>query len=651
MKKNRRWPRSLIVFLSLLGLAALVLFLYYASIPEKYELKVGDASPYDINAQRSIPDQAETELRARKAAADVPNVMLRSQAVSERVRGSIDAFFAEIDAIRAKALPVVTPAVDPTPELTPTMAPEATPTPAGLTRQQMADQIVLVTNQRFKFVLNADDALLLASLDDDRYASISGHVRTIASLLMSETLDISQLQTSLSEKIDSLKTALTYYPEDAGIVNRILSLFLKPNVVFDEQATENARKAAYDKVLNNPVMIERGSRIISEGDIITSDTFALLQELDLVADDRFDTVTLSGIILLLLITGLIGVLFISRFEPDTFRQPRDRMALVLIMALPIVFSAYSTRISSMTPPVYFAAILITAYFGFRSSVIMSILLALAILPLTGFDVAFLMTAITGSIVAALFTKGVTLKNNYAVIILMTGGTVALTSIAYGLLMKEAWPDLTLRSGYAAVAGILSAIAAIGIMPLFEMIFNAVSPLRLIELSQPSHPLMRRLFVEAPGSSQHSMMVANLADTAADAIGANAMLARVAAYYHDIGKLENPQMFTENQEGENPHDELTPEESAEIILAHPEAGVRIGKRYRLPAAILRIIHEHHGSTSQVYFFRKAQRLAENEGRPLPEPHQYQYRCPMPSSRESAIVMLADSGRGGHEINRH
>ena len=153
----------------------------------------------------------------------------------------------------------------------------------------------------------------------------------------------------------------------------------------------------------------------------------------------------------------------------------------------------------------------------------------------------------------------------------------LMSVAYGLLMKDAWTELTMRSGYAALTGVLSVIAAIGIMPLFEMTFNAVSPMRLIELSQPSHPLMRRLFVEAPGSSQHSMMVANLADTAADAIGANAMLARVAAYYHDIGKLENPLMFTENQEGENPHDELEPIESAEIILAHPDAGVRSEER--------------------------------------------------------------------------
>lgn len=642
MKNNRKWPRLISGFVVVLIAVSLVLYIYYAAVPEKYNLAVGDASPYDIIAQRSIPNKTETDLRAQKASADVPDVMLRSTTISDTVRKNLDSFFSDTESVRALAAPTITAA--PTGAVTPgatTPTTTATSAPGTLTRQKMADQIALKANQRFNIVVSADDALLLASLDDSRYASIRGHVRAIAGLIMAETLDLPQLQTSLAQKIASLKASLVYYPEDSGIINRILALFLKPNVVFDENATVNARKAAYDKVQNNPVMIERGSRIISQGDIITADTYALMQELDLVDDEQIDLVTLIGIILLLLLNGLIAFAFIRRFENDTFRQSRDRLSLTLIMVLPILFAGYSTRISPLTPPVYFAAVLITAYFGFRSAVILSIVLSMIILPMTGFEVSFLMAAITGSLVAALFTKGVTLKNNYAVIILTTGGAAMLMTVVYGLLTKETWPSLTLHSAYAALTGVLSVIAAIGIMPLFEMMFNVVSPMRLIELSQPSHPLMRRLFVEAPGSSQHSMMVANLSDAAAAAIGANAMLARVAAYYHDIGKLENPLMFTENQEGANPHDDLPPEESAEIILAHPDAGVRIGRRFRLPPPILRIIHEHHGSTAQVYFYRKAQKMAEAEGKPQPEPQQFQYRCPVPTTRESAIVMLSDS----------
>jgi putative nucleotidyltransferase with HDIG domain len=138
-----------------------------------------------------------------------------------------------------------------------------------------------------------------------------------------------------------------------------------------------------------------------------------------------------------------------------------------------------------------------------------------------------------------------------------------------------------------------------------------------------------------------MMVANLADAAAEAIGANALLARVGAYYHDIGKLENPLMFTENQSGENPHDKLDPLESVKSLIAHPEAGARIARRYRLPPPLISIIQEHHGSTIQTYFYEKARRLAAENHQEEPDPNQFRYQCPIPSRRESAVVMLSDT----------
>jgi putative nucleotidyltransferase with HDIG domain len=217
----------------------------------------------------------------------------------------------------------------------------------------------------------------------------------------------------------------------------------------------------------------------------------------------------------------------------------------------------------------------------------------------------------------------------------------LATAAFGLMQKQSWQLIATQSAQTTISAMVSVIAAIGIMPLFELIFNTVSPLRLIELSQPGHTLLKRLFIEAPGTSQHSMMVANLADTAAEAIGANAMIARVGAYYHDIGKLEDPVLFMENQKGENPNDLLTPEESTRRITSHTEDGVRIARRFRLPQPVLRIIQEHHGTTVLQFFYHRAVELAEAEGRDAPDPDQYRYHNPIPSSRESAVVMLADS----------
>jgi putative nucleotidyltransferase with HDIG domain len=250
---------------------------------------------------------------------------------------------------------------------------------------------------------------------------------------------------------------------------------------------------------------------------------------------------------LLLLTAL-AVFYLNKFEPDIVKIAGNRISLILAVLIPLGIATYLVREYPLSPPVYFAAVLISAYFGFRTSLLMTTLLIMAIMPMTGFDPLFPLIAISGSAVAALFTKGITRRDSYAFIIIMTAGTNLAITLCYGLIQKESWSALSVQAGYTAISGTLSVIAAIGIMPLFEMIFNAVSPLRLIELSQPGHPLLRRLFVEAPGSSQHSMMVANLADAAADAICANTLLARVGAYYHDIGKLENPLMFTENQQG-------------------------------------------------------------------------------------------------------
>ncbi|HZK42287.1 MAG TPA: HDIG domain-containing protein, partial [Clostridia bacterium] len=254
---------------------------------------------------------------------------------------------------------------------------------------------------------------------------------------------------------------------------------------------------------------------------------------------------------------------------------------------------------------------------------------------------FPLVAILGSTIATLFTRRTGRHDNYAQIILATSFVTATASLIAGLLQKSSWGGISAGVLQATISGALSVIIGIGIMPLFELIFNTVSPLRLIELSQPGHPLMKRLFVEAPGTSQHSMMVANLADTAAEAVGANAMIARVGAYFHDVGKLEAPLMFTENQTGDNPHDRLPALESARIITRHPEDSLVLGKRYRLPQPLLRIANEHHGTTLLSYFWNKALEEAKAKGEDPPPADLFRYRTPLPSSRESAIVMLADS----------
>ena len=225
---------------------------------------------------------------------------------------------------------------------------------------------------------------------------------------------------------------------------------------------------------------------------------------------------------------------------------------------------------------------------------------------------------------------------------MPSAFCVLSAVCYNWLLGSTVNVFIESCVWIGVSAAFSIIIAIGLMPIYDLVSNAVSPVKLIELSQPGHPLLKRLFMEASGTYHHSIMVANLADAAAEAIGADALLCKVAAYYHDIGKLENPKYFTENQaEGVNPHDDIPLEESVSIITKHTEDGVKLARKHRLPDAIIRIIDEHHGTTYPAYFYNKAVKIAEENGLPAPDVNAFRYKGHIPSSKESALLMISDT----------
>ncbi len=188
-------------------------------------------------------------------------------------------------------------------------------------------------------------------------------------------------------------------------------------------------------------------------------------------------------------------------------------------------------------------------------------------------------------------------------------------------------------------GLFCAVLTIGTLPIWENIFKIVTPLKLLELSNPNQVLLKRLLLEAPGTYHHSIIVGNLSERAAEAIGADPLLARVGAYYHDIGKLKRPYFFKENQLGmDNPHDKLKPNMSTLIITNHTKDGIALAKEYNIPEEIIDIIAQHHGDTTVSYFYHKA--LKENESKEV-NIEDFRYPGPKPKTREAAIVMLADS----------
>lgn len=629
---------------------------YQGSQPTTYPLKVNDVSGFDIDAPRTIINQKETENLAREAMAAIPGKMVKNEETTAASLANIESFISLVDERRDRLYTgekdngatgsTTNPTVKNNSDLTTTMPSES---PTNKTYRNPTDDEIATTatsmvsqiNQSFNINFSIEYAKDLLSVSADRYNFFVENLRMSSDMIMDKALDAQQLKQEIENSINGLSENQVYFLSDLEIIDYLLSNLLMPNVDYDQEATQNAREAAATRIRNNPILINQGTRIVSQGDVITEDLYDILEELNLTDTNQFDWPKFIGISILNLVLFLFVIYFFRQFNPNFSLSSQSMWAIIVSLIIPLVISYYAAKTFPLSPPIYFTAIIICAYFDFRTSLVLSTALAIAIYPMTSFNPYFLPVVLVGCLIAAVFARRIIRQDNYAKLILITTLSSIVVVLSLNIMREVTFSNFLTNAVSVLISSMVSVIVAIGVMPLFELIFNTVTPMKIIELSQPGQPLMKKLFSEAPGTSQHSMMVANLADAGCEAIGADANLVRVGAYYHDIGKLENPIMFTENQSDYNPHDFLTPEQSCQIVTAHTEDGLKMGRKYRLPEPVLKMIHEHHGTTILQFFYHKACQIAEQEGREQPDPDQYRYHNPLPSFRESAVLMLADS----------
>jgi putative nucleotidyltransferase with HDIG domain len=291
-------------------------------------------------------------------------------------------------------------------------------------------------------------------------------------------------------------------------------------------------------------------------------------------------------------------------------------------------------------PLATLGMLVTVLFGVRLGLVAHVLLCLIVAFVTGGQLDLFLYALAGGLIGLFALRRVSRINTF----ILAGAYAMLANVvvvvAFALLSGKV---NTLLIGQLALAGVingaLSAILTLGGYYLLGMIFGMTTALQLLDLARPTHPLMRELLLKAPGTYHHSIMVSNLAEQAAEAVGANALLARVGAFYHDIGKTVRPYFFTENQvEGSNPHDLLDPQTSAQIVRSHTRDGLELARRYRLPRVIQAFINEHHGTAKIGYFYHRA---VKEYGEDQVDKADYRHMGPTPQSKETAIVMMADS----------
>lgn len=428
---------------------------------------------------------------------------------------------------------------------------------------------------------------------------------------------------------------------------KLAGRFFRPTLVPNGAETERRRDELRRSVNPSKYTVRAGDVIVAAHEVVTSEAHERLGALhqELLRRGAATSRSLSGLIGVVLrdslIIGLFWVLMLF-YRRETYTNPRQVAFVGVLFALAILGGAAVARSAPQHPeliPLPFVAIMLTVLFNGRVSMIAALILSALIGSQPVFhDVPAGFLMLVGGVSAALSVKGLRNRSHLYIAVLVVAAGFFVGTVALGLAL--AWPLSAIgwRVLWGVTNGFVSAALTILLLPLAERATQVTTDLTLLELSDPSRPLLRRLSLEAPGTYAHSIAMANLVEAACNRVGANGLLGRVGCYYHDIGKLSNPPFFVENQgRSGNPHDRLKAIQSAHIIRAHVTEGLVLARAAGLPEAVLAFIPEHHGTTEITYFLDRAKK----EGEPEIVTAEFTYPGPKPRSIETAIAMLADS----------
>jgi putative nucleotidyltransferase with HDIG domain len=486
-----------------------------------------------------------------------------------------------------------------------------------------------------------EDSSVLLDTEHHKVAIIRSGERT--NLLRDQVATRADVEQLIARSFDIADTVVS---ERLG---RVVSLLAKPTLSVDHAQTEREMTIAIAQIPREELSFKAGDIILRRNHKVES---VHLKWLDALAEYRatteehasfwrfiFPVLTRAAFIGFVLTIFAAFLYFFKRREAFTNLHFSAILFLILLQVILNYIVGFKLDLSFYLVPFAISSLLFAILFGLEIGLMATFTLAVTAGILHNFDFSYALVNLTVGSVACFSVRVVRQRSDFYRSILY----IAVTYLAVIYLLEYlrfTEPQLMAEEfGYGILNAVLSPILVMGFLPLFESIFNLSTDVTLLELSDMNHPLLRRLAIEAPGTYHHSIVVGNLCEKAAEAIGANPLLARVGAYYHDIGKMEIAEYFIENQSGiKNKHEKLVPSMSALIIGSHIKKGVELAEEFNLPDRIIDFIEEHHGTTLMSYFYNKAKESGED--RELSE-DDFRYPGPKPNSRETAIMMLADS----------
>ncbi|MEB1807579.1 MAG: HD family phosphohydrolase [Bacillaceae bacterium] len=604
-------------------------------IPEKIEVRMSSVAEQDIRAPITVENKIATEQKRREVLEAVQPVYALKKEYAQMQVEKINDIFDLIHLVNEEM------------------------TKAELEAEAGQETEKLSLEERLTYVQEVISSGTTNDLSDETVRTLllssSGQLQVARETttnavhsVMSERIainDLAQAKRSVRDKIAILTVSNRLH--DAMIETAQFAII--PNYIYDDKATERLQQEAVESV--EPVIIREGQLLVKQGELINHEIYEQIRMVGLL-DDAFNIFPYLGLALLVLL--MVGMLSYYLNEAQTSVKTNNSHLLMFILIFFIGVSVM--KITSLIErldivavglivPVAVGAMLLTTLIHQRIALFSSIFFAIIASIIFNNDAVGTFNFTFGvyilfSCFAGVYFLG---RSTSMTRILKAGlfvsfiNMVTILSILFLKGFQQNWIEVGMYLGFAFLSGFIAAVLTLGLVPFFEAGFGILSTTKLIELSNPNHPLLRRILLEAPGTYHHSVVVGNLAEAACESIGANGLLARVGSYYHDIGKTKRPHFFIENQmKIDNPHDKISPQLSKTIIISHPYDGADMLKEYKMPKEIIDIAEQHHGTTLLKYFYHKANQETDQT---IPE-EQFRYPGPKAQTKEAAIVGIAD-----------
>jgi hypothetical protein len=693
---NRPTILKFCIFL-LLATVLSLLTPFTQSYQKEIAYKEGDITREEIIAPFDFPiykSENELENERQEAEFNAPLIYYRNEETSEKRIAILDDFFARVDSLShvwsAFRDSQYTPQDEPAPGM-PGYVPEKEPSSAIMESNTAIDETagnytaedesgmkrtVLdslkkwnfgVTEANFEYLLDSDtrerlkydiskilsEAFSMGIIDTVpvQWAKSPGKPVTIFKGKDTIYTTVSNLMSVEKQLQNILAEAQQAYPRNSDIVKLMYGISQKviyPNLLYDPVESETSLDAHYEKISPYKGLILEGEMIVDSHTRVTPHHLEILNSMLRVKNEMESQekpwMPLLGFFGQFILIGLfISFLayYLAHFRPAIYNNNAYLLLISLILCTICVIAAItvkSERLSEYLIPVVFGTILTTLLFDVKFSLVFIMISSFIVALIAEFNYQLATVYLLGGMSAALSIRHIRKRQNFYKPTLISLATFLLVIAAYATIQKIPLKILGQRAVFITLNAFFSSLVAIEILPFLERIFKLTTNITLYEYADLNNPILRRMSIEAPGTYHHSIMVGNLSEAAAEAIGANPLLARVGSYYHDIGKIPKAEYFVENQQTFNKHEKLTPTMSTLIITSHVKEAMEMGRRMKLPQAILDIIQQHHGTSIISYFYQKALGMITHG---TVNEEDYRYPGPKPQTKEAAIVMLADA----------